>query len=934
MTDAPSTPGADPSSRFDAFAAALEFPLDRFQRDACTDLERGSGVLVCAPTGAGKTVVGEFAADVALNAGGKCFYTTPIKALSNQKHSDLRARYGQEAVGLLTGDQSINARAPIVVMTTEVLRNMLYAQTPALDGLSHVVMDEVHFLADRFRGAVWEEVILGLPREVQIISLSATVSNAEEFGSWMQTVRGDTSVIVDEERPVPLWQHVLVDGTLLPLFDGDGTSSGKRPQVNGAVKREVRRVVGDGHHGGPAPRGGPGPHKGPKGRGGPRGRRPGRDGGRGGGGGGGARFRMPPRPRVVGQLDREGLLPAIGFVFSRAGCDGALGQCRRSGLRLTGEDEAAVIREVIERHTAGLPREDLDTLGFPEWADALSRGFAAHHAGMLPVFRQTVEELFVRGLVRMVFATETLALGINMPARTVLLERLVKYNGETHADLTPGEYTQLTGRAGRRGIDVEGHAVVVWRPGMDLNAVAGLAGARTYPLNSSFQPGYNMTVNLVRRMGAGPGRALVERSFAQFQSDRSVVGLTRSIDRSREALEGYAQHLDCHLGDFREYAALRDRVTRREKELDKAAHRARRHETAGDLAQLDRGDVVAITSGRRAGIAVVLEPDRSDDPHPLVLTEDRWAGRVAASDFRGDVSTLGTMRLPKHVAHQSPRVRRDLASTLRQSGYTAPSKRRDRRGSEAGDDRELAQLRRDLRAHPCHACPERETHARWAERYFTLERSTEKLVQQHRAATHSLARQFDRMIGLLIELGYLGREGDETTITGAGRLLAGIYAESALLVAESLREQLWTDLAPAELAAVVSALVYESRRPDGGGAEPESESVRAGIEHTERLWHSIRGAETRHRLPVSRQPDSGFADALHGWALGAPLDEALLRAGDTQGRPLAAGDFVRWCRQTIDLLDQIDLVADEELARTARAAIAAIRRGVVAVEAE
>ncbi len=936
------TPPDGADSLYQEFASDLDFALDDFQRRSCRDLEHGSGVLVCAPTGAGKTVVGEFAVFLALASGGKCFYTTPIKALSNQKFADLRARHGDDAVGLLTGDQSVNARAPVVVMTTEVLRNMLYAQSPALEGLSHVVMDEVHFLADRFRGAVWEEVILGLPADVRVVSLSATVSNAEEFGAWMQEVRGDTSVIVDEHRPVPLWQHVLVDGDILPLFEDDPDRSGKGVLVSRVLQRTVARVLGGPGAGpGARDRGGRGDRRGNRGRGnGGRGRGGGNRGGSGrgprGGRGYGGGFRLPPRPQVVARLDREGLLPAIGFIFSRAGCDGAVDQCRRSSLRLTTDDEAREIRGVIDRHTADLPTEDLETLGFPAWSEALTRGFAAHHAGMLPVFRHAVEELFTRGLIRMVFATETLALGINMPARTVLLERLVKYNGETHADLTPGEYTQLTGRAGRRGIDVEGHAVIVWRPGMELGAVAGLAGARTYPLNSSFQPAYNMTVNLIRRLGRSAGRSLVERSFAQFQSDRSVVGLARSIDRNREALEGYAPHLECHLGDFREYAELRERISRREKELERQTRAARRQDTVAQLSALRRGDVIAITSGRRSGLAVVLETDRSDtDPRPLVLNEDRWAGRVAAPDFRGAVQTLGSMRLPRHVVHQSPRVRRDLASTLRQSGFTVPRTRPHTRRSAAADDRELAALRRRLRDHPCHDCPELETHSRWAERYFTLQRSTDTLVARHNAATHSLAREFDRMVGLLTEMGYLsGSRDEDTAVTDAGRLLAGVYAESALVVTEALRRGLWIGLGPAHLAAVVSALVYETRRGDGaGGALVGDDEVRRTLDRTDALWTEIRDIESRHRLPVTRRPDAGFAQAVQRWVEGAALDEVLYTAGDADGTPLAGGDFVRWCRQVVDLLDQVGMVTDDpDLARTARSAVGSIRRGVVAVE--
>src|ERR1700751_382273 len=402
------------------FTAELPFPLDDFQQRACAALERGHGVLVCAPTGAGKTVVGEFAVHLALAAGGKCFYTTPLKALSNQKHTDLTLRYGRDRIGLLTGDMSVNADAPVVVMTTEVLRNMLYADSHALQGLSHVVMDEVHFLADRMRGPVWEEVILHLPDEVRVVSLSATVSNAEEFGGWIQTVRGDTTVVVDEHRPVPLWQHVLVGKRLSDLFDyaGDQPDTDRRPRVSPDLLRHIsHRREGGRMSAGRAPRR-------QAGRGGP----------------GRPRFYRPPgRPEVIATLDSEGLLPAITFVFSRAGCDAAVQQCLRSPLRLTTEEERAQIAEVIEHRCGDLADSDLAVLGYYEWREGLLRGLAAHHAGMLPAFRHTVEELFTAGLVKAVFATETLALGINMPARTVVLERLVKFNGEKKVPLKPGQ---------------------------------------------------------------------------------------------------------------------------------------------------------------------------------------------------------------------------------------------------------------------------------------------------------------------------------------------------------------------------------------------------------------------------------------------------------------------------------------------------------------
>jgi ATP-dependent RNA helicase HelY len=642
---------------------------------------------------------------------------------------------------------------------------------------------------------------------------------------------------------------------------------------------------------------------------------------------GGLRFRPPTRVDVVSRLDRDGLLPAITFIFSRAGCEAAVNQCVRNGLRLTGPDEGGEIRRVVDSRTADLPEGDLGVLGFWEWREALERGVAAHHAGMLPAFKETVEELFVRGLVKAVFATETLALGINMPARTVVLERLIKFNGEAHVDLTPGEYTQLTGRAGRRGIDIEGHAVVLWQPGVDPAVVAGLASTRTYPLRSSFRPGYNMAVNLVDRVGVAAGRALLERSFAQFQADRSVVGLARRIDRNAEALAGYAEAMTCHLGDFAEYAQLRRQISERERTLARSSGTARRAEVAESLTRLERGDVIAVPGGRRSGLAVVLDNSEGtgEDPRPLVLTEDRWAGRLSIADFPIPVQALGRMRLPKRVEHRVPRVRRDLASALRQTGISIPP--RARRRSEAADDAELATLRRTLRAHPCHGCDDREAHARWAERYDRLHRETETLRQQVAATTHSLARMFDRIRALLVERGYL----DGEQLTEHGHRLARLWSETDLLTAECLRRGIWDGLQPAELAAVVSALVYEARGDDTAPRVP-SGPVSDALVATVRLWGELEADERRHRLEGTRAPDLGFAWPVYRWARGESLS-AVLSAAQGNGAELSAGDFVRWCRQVVDLLDQVHGVAGDgsTVGVTAATAVRALRRGVVAL---
>ncbi|MDN4596126.1 DEAD/DEAH box helicase [Leifsonia virtsii] len=781
----------------ETFREGLRFDLDPFQREACAALERGRSVLVAAPTGAGKTIVAEFAVFLAMReANAKVFYTTPMKALSNQKFQEFVEAYGPESVGLLTGDTNINSHARIVVMTTEVLRNMLYADSDLLTDLAYVVMDEVHYLADRFRGAVWEEVIIHLPSEVRMVSLSATVSNAEEFGDWLQAVRGDTDVVVSEERPVPLEQHILMRSKLIDLFDSSGLAATNR--VNPELVQMARyggrvlssrqmRDVGRYHSKGGRPDG----------------------------------FRMN-RADLVALLGDRNLLPAIFFIFSRNGCDQAVRQVLRAGVRLTEKHERDEIREIVEDRCRTLLDEDLAVLGYWEWLEGLERGVAAHHAGLLPAFKEVVEELFRRKLVKVVFATETLALGINMPARTVVLEKLEKFNGEARVPITPGEYTQLTGRAGRRGIDVEGHSVIQWEDGLDPQSVASLASRRSYPLNSSFRPTYNMAVNLIDQFGRTRTREILESSFAQFQADRAVVDLARKAMQQEQSLAGYEEAMTCHLGDFKEYFSIRRELT--------------------DL--------------------------------------ERKGSRIESAS----------------------------------------------NGERETRQRQLAALRKRMKDHPCHRCTEREQHARWAERWWKLKRDTDRLRAQIQSRTGAVAKVFDRVSEVLLELGYLAKEDGETALTVHGRTLKRIYGERDLLVAECLRRNVWKDLDAPGLAAMACALVFEPRRDEGLANErtlPRG-AFRPALERTIELWSRLDDLEQDNRLPGSEPPSTAISLAMWMWSRGQGLDAVLSEAD------MAAGDFVRWTKQTIDLLDQLSLVAQGNVGRVARQALESIRRGIVA----
>ena len=938
---------AEAATYLGQFSRTLEFELDDFQRKACLSLQEGRGVLVAAPTGAGKTIVGEFAIYLALQRGLKAFYTTPIKALSNQKFSELANKYGADNVGLLTGDTSINGEAQVVVMTTEVLRNMLYADSATLDDLGYVVMDEVHYLADRFRGAVWEEVIIHLPSEVQVASLSATVSNAEEFGAWLDTVRGDTDIIVSEHRPVPLWQHVMVGRRIMDLFAGETTfdeiappggedddqspvQDKKResdkgrgfdvnPELLDVARREIQQSFRNRQ--GPAKRG----QRGRRGNERPlRGAEP-------------EGVRRASRPQVIGSLDRMDLLPAITFIFSRAGCEGAVAQCVASGLWLTTETEQRIIAQRVDEAGQDIPPDDLDVLGFWTWRDGLLRGFAAHHAGMLPTFKEVVEKLFADGLVKAVFATETLALGVNMPARSVVLEKLDKFNGEAHVDITAGEYTQLTGRAGRRGIDVEGHAVVLWQPGTDPTAVAGLASRRTYPLNSSFRPTYNMSINLLAQFGRSRAREILESSFAQFQADRSVVGLARQVRSREESLAGYAKSMTCHLGDFTEYARIRRELSDAENATSRTKSRVQKSLSDDSLARLLPGDVVNVPGGRAPGPAVVLSSDHgSREPRPAVLTLDNQLRRIGTDDLEGPIAPVTRIRIPKSFNAKVPKSRRDLASSarnaLRENRPPAPGQNRNhdfgRGAALPNQEKRIADLRRALRAHPCHGCSEREDHARWSERWWKLRRETDGLVRQIQGRTNTIAKTFDRVCDVLSAYGYLEDSGDgKQVISPDGQRLRRIYGEKDLLISQSLRLGAFDDLDATEVAALASVLVYQAKREDRGlRPRMPSVSLETSVDIVVREWSALEDVEEENKLPLTGEPELGLVWPLYKWARGRHLQDVL------SGTDLAAGDFVRWVKQVVDLLDQLAKIPglDPRLSRLCVEAINLIRRGVVA----
>lgn len=843
------------------FAEQYPFPLDPFQLEAMATLHRGESVLVTAPTGSGKTIIAEFAIYDAFDRGLKVVYTTPLKALSNQKFRDLKGLFGEERVGLVTGDVAINPNADVVVMTTEILRNILYQNPARLDPVQYVILDEVHYMNDEDRGTVWEETIIHAPKHLNLVALSATVANAEELAHWISSIHGPVRVIEHHERAVPLAYHYFTKSRLERFLDDQG-------ELNRSLRRR---------------------------------RKPGR------------------RPTgvdpvgVIEELQANNLLPAISFIFSRKGCDQALEECLPEPLKLVSKAERQQIQLIIDRVVAENPSLKETGPSTNRVLAGLAKGLAAHHAGLVPVLRGLVEELFQAGLVKTVFATETLAAGINMPARTTIINTLSKRTDEGHRLLTVSEFMQMTGRAGRRGKDVLGHCVVVDDEFHSVEEVFGLVKGTPDAISSHFTLSYNMVLNLLRTFSPDDVRPILRRSFGQYLRNQEIIDLKDELESQRQTLSttlpgGVEEE------SLIEYEHLSLALTQKERALTEMRY-AHAQKVEGRiikaLVQAEPGQLVVLKRARRRPAMVAALVSKRPSGRGWTLSVAVNGGRCERVTSE-DVVHISAKRTGKKALDEDT-IKKVLEES-RDRAFEEQVKQLEKETADvkqaiaayAGDRWGTVDAHRHSHAHVRHLTAQ----------IAALERQIEDQQERY-------LEEFKRFMKVLDHFEHL--KNDKPTLKG--ELNAHLRTTNGLMMSQLIESDCLEGLSAVETAAVISTLLYEPRRTNTGvDFKFVPKKVRHAVDKVYRLAKDVEFVQDQNGVLVPINVEMAFVPLVIQWGQGAAWQQLAYSSR------MDDGDIVRSMRQLIDLLHQIRLApgVQDELRMKIELAIAALDRDLIA----
>jgi superfamily II RNA helicase len=859
--------------------ALFPFPLDRFQLDAIAALNVGKSVVVCAPTGSGKTLIGEYAIYRALANRHRVFYTTPLKALSNQKLRDFRQQFGSENVGLLTGDLSVNRDAPILVMTTEIFRNMLYG-TPigqigtSTVGVEAVVLDECHYMNDRQRGTVWEESIIYCPPNIQLVGLSATIANSQQLTDWIAAVHGPTELIYSEFRPVPLQFNFCNNKGLFPLLDN-------------SLKKLNPRLQ---------PKRGEGDRKGRRGD-------------------------ALAVSYVLNQLRQRDMLPAIYFIFSRMGCDRAVKEV--SSLNLVNEAETLELRRQIDEFIAHNPeavrRDQLEPL---------YRGIAAHHAGILPAWKALVEQLFQQGLIKVVFATETLAAGINMPARTTTISSLSKRTDDGHRMLKASEFLQMAGRAGRRGMDEQGYVVTIQTPFEGAKEAGHLATASPDPLVSQFTPTYGMVLNLLQTHTIEEAKNLIERSFGQYLAtlelrpqQQAIGDIETELQQAKAKLEGVDLSLLTSYEKLQEHLKEERRILKTLKRQaddlqQKSLIAALNFAVAGSILRL-KGANVPVSEALPA-VLVSKVPGSGQSPNLVCLGQDnRWyvATVKDAVSLHGEVPRLASVDrliLPDDLPLKPGQSRKGTQETAALVAKIPQLPPLDAMPEVEQWALRVAQLETEIRQHPA---------TQWGDpaaaikRWKRVEKLQTELGQRQEKVQHNLARHWEEFLDLIEIL--LTLDGLESSLvpTRLGEVVAAIRGDNELWLGLALFSGELDSLDPHHLAGACAALVTESPRPDTWVSYEASSEVKTVLDRLRGIRQKLFKVQHRHQVAFPVWLEREVVGLVEQWAIEGESSWIELCANTS----LDEGDIVRILRRTLDFLSQIPHIPNlpDSLKRTA-----------------
>ena len=850
--------------RFERFRAKFSFPLDDFQVEAIRAIDADQSVIVSAPTGSGKTLIAEYAIHCALETGLRIAYTTPLKALSNQKFNDFTRAYGADNVGILTGDVKVNPQARVLVMTTEILRNALFGS--GLDDLGFIVLDECHYMGDEGRGTVWEEIIVGAPKHVLLVGLSATVANVKEIADWISLVHRPIVPIFHPERPVPLHYSVAdLAGDIHDIAD---------------VRKGRARVVGD------------------ESRQDDRGRWYTR--------------RVVDPTVLIEALDARGWLPAIYFIFSRAGCERAMQDVLADGRPLITREQRRQVDAIIGEAVAENPSIGESTLSQSVF-QGLRIGVAMHHAGILPGLKRLIETLFERGLCRAVFATETMSLGIHMPARAVALQGLTKRTDRGFRSLSHNELTQMAGRAGRRGIDREGQCVIALDARDGLEDLLRVVDGASEPIESQFKLGYGSAA-LLLGTGAPPEllRKRIESSFGQYQNLKRIRDVEAEV-RALEASLAELRRYPAPCGEFQRigrYRRARQEVEARRQALGRGGSRRGGERT---VAEAEPGRLILVRRGGSATLAMVLGIHAIRGhrvlidallPHgvtvrvksgvikrvfwatpPLPVPRDRGRDGRGGSD-RGD--RRGDWRDRRNP---DGRGLRHLADELERMSVAELIDRERAQGPEAA----LATIE-------CHRCPWGAT-VRCDREWRELETVTERLGIRRRQLEQLRGAYWQEFLRVVEVLEQFGAVRDQQ-LESKGKLIAGLRHDNELLVAEGVAHGIFNDVSGPEAAAVCSALIEEARSGDPALARAfmkKRPKLKRKLDQLMRVADTVHEAQRARHLRIPVAVHSGFMPAVFRWASGEDDWSAIVEESFGGHE----GDLIRAMRRLIDLLRQL-----------------------------